>query len=81
MNAGKLSAPYQRVYTKANQMAAAMLKTKVPGAALDEADDSGILLVAAPPMYQEPISVSSPFCVNMAALAPTLETSERKAPK
>jgi hypothetical protein len=58
-----------------------MLNAKVPDTDDEVAEDSGMLFVAAPPIYQEPISVSSPFCVNMAALAPTLETSERKAPK
>jgi hypothetical protein len=47
----------------------------------DALDDLGILLVAAPPKYHEPISVKSPFCVSIAALAPTFDTEERKAPK
>lgn len=33
------------------------------------------------PMYHAPMSVSSPFCVSMAALLPTFETSDRKLPK
>ena len=41
----------------------------------------GILLVAAPPRYQLPMSVSSPFCVSIAAFGPTFETSLRKLPK
>lgn len=41
----------------------------------------GTLPVADPPRYQLPISVSCPFCVSMAALAPTLETELRKEPK
>ena len=41
----------------------------------------GMLLVAAPPRYHDPISVSLPSSVNMAELGPTFETSERKAPK
>ena len=41
----------------------------------------GMLFVAEPPKYHDPISVSWPSSVNMAALTPTFETSERKAPK
>jgi hypothetical protein len=40
-----------------------------------------MLFVAAPPKYQLPISVNSPFDVNMAAFGPTLLTSLLKAPK
>jgi hypothetical protein len=42
---------------------------------------SGVLLVAAPPRYQLPMSVSRPFCVSIEALGPTLETEDRKEPK
>lgn len=41
----------------------------------------GILCVADPPRYHDPMSVNSPFSVNMAELGPTFETSDRKAPK
>jgi hypothetical protein len=41
----------------------------------------GMLFVAAPPRYQLPISVNSPFCVNIAALGPTLLTLLLKLPK
>lgn len=41
----------------------------------------GILFVAAPPRYQLPMSVNCPFCVNMAAFAPTLLTELLKLPK
>lgn len=47
----------------------------------EAAEPRGTLFVAAPPKYQDPISVSLPFCVSMAAFLPTLLTSERKAPK
>ena len=41
----------------------------------------GLLLVAEPPRYQLPISVSLPSCVSIAAFGPTFETSLRKDPK
>ena len=41
----------------------------------------GMLFVAAPPRYQLPISVNSPFCVNIATLGPTLLTLLLKLPK
>lgn len=50
-------------------------------AAVVLASPLGMFPVAACPKYQAPMSVSWPICVNMAALGPTLETSERKDPK
>jgi hypothetical protein len=41
----------------------------------------GMLFVAAPPRYQLPISVNSPFCVNIATFGPTLLTLLLKLPK
>lgn len=41
----------------------------------------GIFPVADLPRYQAPISVSWPLPVKNAALGPTLDTEERKAPK
>jgi L-rhamnose isomerase len=48
---------------------------------IEEAADLGMLFVSTPPMYHDPISVSLPFCVSIAALGPTFDTEERKAPK
>ncbi|KAL8626405.1 hypothetical protein Q9189_007905, partial [Teloschistes chrysophthalmus] len=41
----------------------------------------GVLPVAVPPKYQLPMSVKSPFSVNIAAFGPTLETLLRNDPK
>lgn len=40
-----------------------------------------MLLVLGPPRYHDPMSVNSPFSVNMAEFGPTFEMSDRKAPK
>ena len=50
-------------------------------AVLRTAAPLGTLPVDSPPRYQLPISVSLPSCVSIAEFAPTLDTSERKAPK
>jgi hypothetical protein len=44
-------------------------------------DSFGTLFVARPPIYHDPISVNSPFCVSIAAFGPTFDTEERNAPK
>jgi len=41
----------------------------------------GVLPVATPPRYQEPMSVRLPFWSRKAAFGPTFETGERKEPK
>ena len=41
----------------------------------------GTFPVSSPPRYQLPMSVSFPSCVSMAEFGPTLDTSDRKAPK
>lgn len=53
----------------------------VPLAPANPAALDGTLPVATPPRYQDPMSVSFPFCVRKGELGPTLETSDRKAPK
>lgn len=59
----------------------AVMIHKAPIALLVTAPPLGTLFVAAQPRYQDPISVNFPFCVNIAALGPTLDTSLRKDPK
>lgn len=46
-----------------------------------EEELSGVTPVAPKPRYHEPISVNLPPLLRKAALAPTLELLERKAPK
>lgn len=48
---------------------------------LRPAEPCGVLPVAVPPRYQLPMSVKSPFSVNIAAFGPTLETLLRNDPK
>ena len=59
----------------------AMSKLEPANKAFFPAAPSGTLPVAVPPKYQLPISVKSPFWVNIAALGPTFEALLRKDPK
>lgn len=69
------------IYAKYAATAAAATTRLQPAILSARGAALGMLFVATPPRYQEPTSVSWPFWSSMAALGPTLDTSERKAPK
>ena len=48
---------------------------------IEEELASGMLFVAAPPRYHDPMFVRAPFSVRKEALGPMFETSDLKAPK
>jgi hypothetical protein len=70
-----------RTYAMYNARAIGKTKECHGWRAMEDAADLGMFFVSTPPMYQDPISVSLPSCVSIAAFGPTFETEERKAPK